>query len=103
MMLSHNAFQEVINPGNQTMMLLHSHCIALSQIMTFISQQELELRKKHAPTPPDGGGNMDPGFQRWLKYLNARVDYEHQLYNQWPMWVEAQLDRDLTFFGRSVR
>lgn len=43
---------------------------------------------------------MDPGFIRWLKHLNARVDYGHQAYNQWPLWVDEQLDRDMTFFGK---
>lgn len=97
MMLPHATFQEVINLNNQVMILLHSHWIALSQIMTFISQQEYQVREKQ-PQATDQG--IDPGFIRWLKYLNARVDYEHQIYNQWPMWVEEQLDKDISFFGK---
>lgn len=97
MMMPHGTFQELINLQNQTMLLLHTHWIALSQIMTFITEQEMSVRTKH-PTQKDS--RMDPGFLRWLKYLNARVDYRHQMHNQWPLWVEEQLDRDLTFFGR---
>lgn len=99
-MLPHGTFQELIDMGNQTIVLLHSHWIALSQIMSFISEQENAVREKH-PTQRESN-NMDPGFIRWLKYLNARVDYEHQPYNQWPAWVDAQLDKDMTFFGRRI-
>ncbi|KAJ2979675.1 hypothetical protein NQ176_g3104 [Zarea fungicola] len=97
MLLPHGTFQELINMQNQTMVLLHSHWIALSQIMAFITEQELTVRQKY---PSQQENRMDPGFLRWLKYLNARIDYRHQMYNQWPLWVEEQLDRDLTFFGR---
>lgn len=97
MMLSHDTFQEVINMDNQLMMLLHAHWIALSQIMTFISEQEYAVREKH---PDMQDTTIDPGFLRWLKYINARIDYEHQIYNQWPMWVEEQMDRDISFFGK---
>ncbi|OAA80184.1 Zn(2)-C6 fungal-type DNA-binding domain protein [Akanthomyces lecanii RCEF 1005] len=97
MLLPHGTFQELINMRNQTMVLLHTHWIALSQIMAFINEQEMSVRQKY---PSRQESRMDPGFLRWLKYLNARVDYQHQMYNQWPMWVEEQLDRDLTFFGR---
>lgn len=99
MMLSHPSFQELINPDNQVMMLLHSHWIALSQIMVFITQQEYAVSDKAPPRNPDEP--IDPGFIRWLKYLISRVDYEHQMYNQWPMWVNAQLDKDITFFGKT--
>ncbi|KYK55704.1 C6 transcription factor [Drechmeria coniospora] len=77
--------------------LLHTHWIALAQIMAFITERERDVREKH-PSPEDD--RMDPGFVRWLKYLNARVDGEHQMYNRWPIWVDGQLDQDLTFFGR---
>lgn len=98
MMLPHNVFQELISPDNQVIMLLHTHWIALAQIMTFITQQEYEVREKTAPTNVDEP--LDPGFHRWLRYLNARIDYEHQMFNQWPLWVDEQLERDLTFFGK---
>lgn len=97
MMLPHNLFQELISPTNQVIMLLHSHWISLAQIMVFITSQEYEVGTKR---PPDSGKPIDPGFLRWLRYLNARIDYEHQAYNQWPLWVEQQLERDITFFGK---
>lgn len=97
--MSHASFQEVINMDNQLMMLLHAHWIALSQIMTFISAQEYEVRVKQ-PQLTEKETTIDPGFLRWLKYINARVDYEHQIYNQWPMWVEEMLDKDISFFGK---
>ena len=65
--------------------------------MAFISQQEYEARAKDSAPDPN---NVDPGFIRWLKYLNSRVDYEHQHYNRWPTWVDEQLDKDITFFGK---
>lgn len=100
MMLPHATFQQVINMDNQVMILLHTHMIALTQIMAFISQQEYEVREKKPPSTGTDTG-LDPGFIRWLTYLNARVDYEHQIYNQWPMWVEAQLEKDMSFFGKT--
>ncbi|KAK5997010.1 Zn(2)-C6 fungal-type transcription factor afumD-like protein [Cladobotryum mycophilum] len=96
MMLPHATFQELINPNNQVVILLHSHWISLSQIMAFINQQEYEVRDKK---PSRQDGRIDPGFIRWLKFLNARVDYEHQMFNQWPMWVDEQLDEDISFLG----
>jgi len=98
MMLPHNIFQELISQDNQVMLLLHTHWISLSQIMVFITQQEYEVSGK--PHPKDEP--LDPGFHRWLHYLNARIDYEHQMYNQWPLWVDEQLERDITFFGKRI-
>ncbi|KAK7415533.1 hypothetical protein QQZ08_012311 [Neonectria magnoliae] len=100
MLLPHHQFQELINPNNQVMLLLHSHWISLNEIMAFITQQELLARQK-APPPCENQADIDPGFQRWLRYMNAHVDYEHQIYNQWPMWVEEQLNRDISFFGKT--
>lgn len=97
-MLPHSTFQEMINLNSQVIILLHSHWISLSQIMTFISEQEYAVRDKE-PKASDQG--VDLGFIRWLRFLNARVDYEHQIYNQWPMWVDEQLEKDITFFGKS--
>ncbi|ODA81696.1 hypothetical protein RJ55_00198 [Drechmeria coniospora] len=97
MMLPHASFRALINFDRQAIILLHTHWIALAQIMAFITERERDVREKH-PSPEDD--RMDPGFVRWLKYLNARVDGEHQMYNRWPIWVDGQLDQDLTFFGR---
>jgi hypothetical protein len=116
MLLPHASFQELINQDNQTILLLHSHWIALSQIMVLITDQEYAVRAKeprHSPTDghspqsqqqlQQGGQDNNPGFHRWLRHLNGMVDYEHQMYNQWPMWVEEQLQKDAGFFGKSMR
>jgi hypothetical protein len=99
MFLPHNSFQELINPSNQVIFLLHTHWLALTETMVMISQHEYMVHDKDQ-SQSTSQENIDAGFTRWLKYLNARVDYEHQIYNRWPMWVEEQLDRDITFFGR---
>ena len=101
MMLPHSTFQQLINLDRQTVILLHSHWIALAQIMTFITNREYDIREK-IPEPRSQDNGPELGFIRWLRYLNARVDYEHQIYNQWPMWVDEQLERDITFFGRRM-
>jgi hypothetical protein len=110
MMLPHDKFQRVIDTGNQTMVLLGSHWIALKQIMAFINETEYSVRQKE-PTTADselnggggggGSGNIDLGIIRWLRYLNNIVDDDHLIYNQWPVWVAEQLERDITFFGRT--
>lgn len=82
--------------NNWTMMLLASHWVALKQIMAFITNAEHECREKEPPQE----NTVDLGIIRWLGYLNKRVDQEHLIYNQWPMWVENQLNRDLGFFGK---
>ncbi|EHK24409.1 uncharacterized protein TRIVIDRAFT_208477 [Trichoderma virens Gv29-8] len=82
MLLPHASFQELINGNNQVVILLHTHWIALSQIMAFINEQEYEVREKH-PVRQESS-RIDPGFIRWLKHLNARVDQGHQTFNQWP-------------------
>src|SRR5699024_6703065 len=68
MMLPHGSFQELINFNRQTIVLLHTHWIALAQIMAFITEREYDLREKK---PIKQDNDMDPGFVRWLKYLNA--------------------------------
>lgn len=100
MVLPHHTFQQIINLDRQIMIILHTHWIALTLVMAFITQQERSVRNpKHERTSQ---GDPDPGFIRWLKYLNAHVDYEHRSYNRWPMWVEEQLERDVTFFGKVI-
>ncbi|KAH6900168.1 hypothetical protein B0T10DRAFT_17785 [Thelonectria olida] len=101
MLLPHSQFQELINPNNQVMLLLHAHWISINEIMAFITQQEHLARAKEPIDQRENAADIDPGFQRWLKYLNSHIDYEHQIYNQWPMSVEEQLDQDITFFGKT--
>lgn len=99
MMLPHGTFQELIDMDNQVILLLHAHSIGLTQIMAFIHEQQNLVREKH-PSQPES--RMDPGFIRWLKYLNAKIDNQHQAYNRWPVWIDEQLERDITVFGKRV-
>ncbi|KAM0399989.1 hypothetical protein ACHAQC_003274 [Fusarium culmorum] len=100
MLLPHDTFQSLIDPDNQVMLLLHTHWVAINEIITPISGQERNVSNKYPPDQREGKPDLDPGFSRWLKYLNQSIDLEHQIYNQWPMWVEEKLDNDATFFGR---
>jgi hypothetical protein len=95
-MLPHEKFQQLIDADNQIILLLHTHWVALQQVMAFITQAEFSVRQKAPETPPD----MDIGILRWLKHLNPRISHEYIIYNQWPIWVEYQLDQDITFFGK---
>ncbi len=97
MQISHESFQSIIDGGNQVCLLLASHWISLKQIMATITGAE------HSQHPQQSGrkdGDMDLGMVRWLKHINRHVDVDHQQYNQWPLWVEAQLDINLGYFGK---
>jgi hypothetical protein len=98
-MLPHEQFRHIIDPNSQVCVLLASHWIALKQIMAIITEKEglasgEALKKQNE-------GDIELGIIRWLKHLNGLVDADHAGYNQWPMWVEAQLDRDRSFFGKT--
>ncbi|KAJ8122731.1 hypothetical protein ONZ43_g1141 [Nemania bipapillata] len=93
MQMPHEDFQSLIDGRNQVSLLLASHWIALKQIMATITGVEHTQR-------PRKEGDVDMGMVRWLKHLNRQVDVEHQQYNQWPLWVEAQLDANLRYFGK---
>ncbi|KAH6688349.1 C6 zinc finger protein [Plectosphaerella plurivora] len=97
-MLPHDKFQELIDLNNQTAVLLATHWIAIKQIMASITRHEHDAAQK-SPPPRAGDGGSDPGMARWLRWLNAKVDFEHSMYNTWPQWVQEQLDRDMDFFG----
>ncbi|KAI0542157.1 C6 zinc finger protein [Xylaria digitata] len=97
MQIPHETFQSLIDGGNQVCLLLASHWIALKQIMANITGVEHRQRPQQ---PGRKDGDMDLGMVRWLKYINRQVDIDHQRYNQWPLWVEAQLDIDLGYFGK---
>lgn len=99
MMLPHEQFRHVIDPGNQVCTLLASHWIALKQIMAIIT--ETEGRASGEAAKKQQGGDIEIGIIRWLRHLNRMVDSDHVVYNQWPMWVEAQLERDVCFFGKT--
>ncbi|KAI1175735.1 C6 zinc finger protein [Nemania sp. FL0916] len=99
MQIPHESFQSLIDGGNQVSLLLASHWIALKQIMATITDVE------HKQRPQQMGrkdGDMDIGMLRWLKHINRQIDGEHQQYNQWPLWVEGQLDIDLGYFGKEL-
>ncbi|KAI0453201.1 C6 zinc finger protein [Xylaria acuta] len=97
MQIPHENFQNLINGENQVCLLLASHWIALKQIMATITGIE---HKQRAQQPNRNDGDMDLGMARWLKHINRHVDMDHQQYNQWPLWVEAQMDIDLGYFGK---
>ncbi|KAK4226454.1 hypothetical protein QBC38DRAFT_480426 [Podospora fimiseda] len=106
MMLSHERFQRVIEPGNQLGVLLATHWISLKQIMSVITETEEKASGDHdkgkgQSQKKEGGNDISLGIIRWLKYLNGLVDDEHRRYNRWPEWVEGQLDLDRGFFGRT--
>ncbi|PTD11938.1 hypothetical protein FCULG_00002926, partial [Fusarium culmorum] len=84
MLLPHDTFQSLIDPDNQVMLLLHTHWVAINEIITPISGQERNVSNKYPPDQREGKPDLDPGFSRWLKYLNQSIDLEHQIYNQWP-------------------
>jgi hypothetical protein len=99
MMLPHAKFRRLVDPGNQVAVLLSAHWIALEQIMAVICETEL---KASARTPGKGSAaSASLGNMRWLMYLNAQLDAEHRAYNEFPLWVEAQLRRDRGFFGKT--
>ncbi|RYO86556.1 hypothetical protein DL766_003449 [Monosporascus sp. MC13-8B] len=90
------SFAYLINPENQVCLLLAAHWIALKKIMATITDAENRVN----PSSHSQDGDQDIGMGRWLKYMNKQIDDEHREYNQWPMWVEKQLEGDLDFFRR---
>ncbi|KAK5661519.1 hypothetical protein OQA88_11423 [Cercophora sp. LCS_1] len=98
MMLPHDQFQRIIDPSNQTILLLSTHWIALKQIMASITEMEGAARAKEPE--PTAENDMNVGLVKWLRYLNNLVDVDHVPYNVWPAWVEAQLERDPRCFGK---
>lgn len=100
-MLPHDEFQRIIiDPSNQTIILLSSHWIALKQIMATITDVEGAARAKEPEPTPRQENDMCIGIIKWLRYLNGLVDEEHAPYNVWPAWVEMQLERDPRCFGK---
>ncbi|KAI1368973.1 C6 zinc finger protein [Xylaria arbuscula] len=98
MQIPHENFQLLIDGGNQVCLLLASHWIALKQIMATITGAEHSQRQN----PGRKDGDMDLGMVRWLKHINRHIDVDYQQYNQWPLWVEAQLDINLGYFGKEA-
>ncbi|KAI1107326.1 hypothetical protein F4804DRAFT_297596 [Jackrogersella minutella] len=97
--LPHARFQQLVDPGSQVLALLAAHWVALKQIMAPITQLEHRLRARE---PRGGAGGVDLGMTRWLRHINRQVDAHHRPYNEWPEWVERQLDGDSRFFGKTL-
>lgn len=97
--MPHERFQYLIDPTNPVCGLLATHWIAIKQIMAPVTEKEhlVNLRKKTARDR-----HTDMGTIRWLKYLNRHLPLAYRDYNCWPMWVETQLDGDMTCFGRTL-
>lgn len=119
MQLPQEQFRQVIDLDRQVFVLLATHWIALKQIMTRIHSKsdqvsmamsgvssvdgdtsELSSVKSRDAPSNSGDGSMDPGIIRWLKHLNKQVEPAYRAYNEWPIWVEAELDNDMSVFGR---
>ncbi|KAK3387680.1 hypothetical protein B0H63DRAFT_470694 [Podospora didyma] len=106
MMMPHEDFQRLVDPDNQVAVLLATHWIALKQIMATITETEEKGAAKVPDSSSSSSGSrpehsIELGIIRWLKYLNRLVDQDHVRYNQWPVWVETQLDLDRGFFGKT--
>ncbi|ROW16940.1 hypothetical protein VPNG_01139 [Cytospora leucostoma] len=98
MMLPQSEFARIIDPGDQVFMLLASHWIALKQIMSVITEVEKNISpQKEIET------YTNRGMGTWLRWLNGQVRAEFAPYNRWPVWVQAQLERDPDFFGSAER
>ncbi|KAI0147083.1 C6 zinc finger protein [Xylariaceae sp. FL1272] len=96
MQIPHEDFRHVIDSENQVCLLLASHWIALKQIMATITETEHQAKNEERRKEGDTG----VGMIRWLRYLNRQIDVQHQEYNQWPLWVERQLNVSIGYFGK---
>ncbi|KAG6360235.1 hypothetical protein INS49_011291 [Diaporthe citri] len=97
-MLPHEEFSRIVDPSDQVFTLLAANWIAIKQIMAVITEVEKEWSQKQSDK-----GNVDEGMGRWLRHLNRQVEPDFVRYNQWPMWVQAQLENDPCFFGKASR
>src|SRR4051794_23568241 len=102
MQLPHDKFQQIINPGNQVAVLLATHWIAIKQIMATITETEHRFSKRDSMQDKSHDGGPDLGIIRWLRHLNRSLEPDYLAYNQWPLWVEAELDRDIQAFGKMM-
>lgn len=109
MQIPHDQFQHVIDPADQTMVVLAAHWIALKQVMAPITAIEHEGRTDKAKAEGE-----QLGMIRWLRHLNRSVpssgvatgvtatvtvtEEDMDRYMRWPRWVEAQLEKDLGCF-----
>lgn len=129
MTLPHDQFQRLVDlSANPLSVVLATHWIALKQIMVVITETEYVIRDQQTNphgAPPheqslrpsalnlasnsaaehqgsrENRGDMEQGMLRWLKHLNRMVEPNLRPFNAWPEWVEAQLERDPGFFGKT--
>ncbi|EFW98740.1 c6 zinc finger domain containing protein [Grosmannia clavigera kw1407] len=104
MQLPYEQFRQIINLDRPVFVLLATHWIALKQIMVRITDAEksFDSRLVGEQTQKESTQHgMDMGIFRWLKHLNRLVRPDFALYNEWPLWVEVQLDHNPRAFGRS--
>ncbi|KAL2264047.1 hypothetical protein VTK26DRAFT_3085 [Humicola hyalothermophila] len=99
--LPHDQFRRIVDPTNQVAVLLAAHWQAVEEIMAPIT--DAETKAAAVTNRPSGPGPGAGGYSGWLRYLNRLVDDEHLKYNEWPLWVEAELARDRGCFGRAQR
>ncbi|KAK2607390.1 hypothetical protein N8I77_006066 [Diaporthe amygdali] len=98
-LLPHEQFSRIVDPSDQVFILLAANWISIKQIMAVIT----EVEKAWSPQKQNAKDNIDEGMGRWLRWLNRQVEPGLVRYNQWPMWVQEQLERDPGFFGKAVR
>lgn len=68
MQLSHEQFQQLVDPGDPVMLALGAHWIALKQIMAPITAVDNVPRSQEAKAQGE-----ELGMIRWLRYLNRSV------------------------------
>ena len=64
------------------------------------SQSLVNQSQPHARSR-ENRGEMEQGMLRWLRHLNRLVEPNLRPFNAWPEWVEAQLERDAAYFGKT--
>jgi hypothetical protein len=103
MMQPHPRFARLVDPADQTMLLLAAHWVALQVIMVQVLEVEQDVRQKE-PLPEQRSTPLDPvdiGMARWLRHIAPLVDRPNRRFIAFPEWVRHQLERDPTFFGKT--
>lgn len=98
MQIPHDQFRRIVDRPNSTCALLGSHRIATKQIMATILNREKIARPQRESSET---GSVDEGVVRWLRFLNRHVLPEYEQYNEWPKWLEARLEKDVIYFGKT--
>jgi hypothetical protein len=77
--MSHEDFQDFIDPANEVGQLLQSHFVAVQLLLSPITIHELGDRKFDSPNNPS---------IRWLGAIFQRVTPLMREFHKWPMFVE---------------